>query len=72
VPPFHGASEEQIKSQADAAFIPVDVLQDKQYLLSLRHGDLLEPAALMTLLRGGFQGSQFSSESGTRSSAAKS
>ena len=37
---------------AKQSFLPVDVAGDRQYLISLRHGVLLDKAKVMSLLKG--------------------
>lgn len=54
VPPFRGLSDRRIADLAGSAFMPVDVARDKQYLLSVKHGRVLEPRTLKVLLRGGY------------------
>ena len=54
IPPLLGLSQRRAQELAGGMFIPVDVAQDKQYLLSVKHGRVLEPRLLMRLLRGQF------------------
>jgi hypothetical protein len=56
VAPFQGSSDTQIAALARNTFIPLDVQNDKQYLLSIRHGHLLEKDVLVALLKGDLHG----------------
>ena len=52
-PALKGVSDAQLAKRARDTFLPLDVVADKQYLLSLRHGKLLEKQLLLQLLKGG-------------------
>ena len=51
VPPLKGADMDFV-ALAKQSFLPVDVAGDRQYLVSLRHGVLLDKIILMALLKG--------------------
>ena len=51
VPPLKG-KDVQLAELAKQAFLPLDVEGDRQYLVSLRHGTLLDKPRLLQLLRG--------------------
>lgn len=50
--PLAGLREEQVRALAAATFVPLSVRGDKQYLLSLRHGSLLQKRLLWNVLEG--------------------
>lgn len=52
VPPLQHRSDAQIAALATHTFLPLDVHGDRQYLLSLRHGELRDRGLLFDLLRG--------------------
>lgn len=49
---LHGLSDVQISKLAANTLLPMDVRGDKQYLLSLRHGVMLDRERLVALLKG--------------------
>ena len=51
-PVLEGASDVQMGKLAANTFLPLDVRGDRQYLLSLRHGRLLQRPLLLQLLQG--------------------
>ena len=51
VPPLKG-KDVQLAQLAKQSFLPLDVEGDRQYLVSLRHGALLDRARLLQLLKG--------------------
>lgn len=65
VPPFDGASPQWIKLRTADMLTPIDVLHDKQYLISLTKGHLFQPAALMALLKGEYHKDRSPSDSGS-------
>jgi hypothetical protein len=64
VPPFSGLSDHQIGRLSANTFLPLDVAHNKQYLLSLRHGTLLQRGLLLRLLRGELHPGHAASEAG--------
>ncbi|GAQ91257.1 hypothetical protein KFL_007530050 [Klebsormidium nitens] len=50
VPPLKGLGPAALREVAQHAFVPLEVTGDRQYILSLRHGHLLEKDALIHLL----------------------
>ena len=51
VPPLKG-KEVQLRELAQQSFLPLDVDGDRQYLISMRHGALLDRPRLVQLLKG--------------------
>ncbi|KAK3253826.1 hypothetical protein CYMTET_36936 [Cymbomonas tetramitiformis] len=55
IPPLRELSEDSKSEMAHQVFIPLDVTTKRQYLISLRHGQLVDRAALFQLLDGTMQ-----------------
>eukprot|EP00892_Ulva_mutabilis_P000212 jgi/Ulvmu1/10191/UM006_0147.1 len=51
-PPLAGLQDAQLRALAAATFLPMTVRGSRQYLLSLRHGALLQPLLLRQVLAG--------------------
>ena len=51
VPPLKG-KEVQLKELALQSFLPLEVQGDKSYVVSVRHGALLDRQRLLQLLKG--------------------
>ena len=51
-PPLKGLEDHQIRTLAAATFMPLSVHRGKQYLLSLRHGSVLQAQLLRDVLAG--------------------
>lgn len=52
VPPLKGLSDDAKRTLAEQAFIPLDVVGARQFVLSLRFGELTRKAALFNALSG--------------------
>ena len=52
VPPLQGCSPEELRAMAAQPLLPVDVEGDRQYILSLRYGRLVDKRALLAVLQG--------------------
>lgn len=52
-PPLKGLSRDALEEMASRMFIPLDVYGARQYVLSLRHGDLVDADALFDVLSAG-------------------
>ena len=52
-PPLKGLSRDALEEMASRMFIPLDVYGARQYVLSLRHGDLVDADALFDVLSDG-------------------
>lgn len=52
VPPLKGLSKSELEEAANQVLIPLDVVGERQFFLSLRHGRLLEKEILLALLHG--------------------
>lgn len=50
--PLAGLQADRERALAAATFVPLSVRGDKQYLLSLRHGSLLQKQLLWNVLEG--------------------
>ncbi|CAM6123509.1 unnamed protein product [Calypogeia fissa] len=52
VPPLKGLTNEELERAANKIVIPLDVIGDRQFFLSLRHGYLVHKDILFTILNG--------------------
>lgn len=52
IPPLQGCSATELRQIAEQTLLPVDVEGDRQYILSLRHGHLVNKQRLMEVLKG--------------------
>jgi len=53
IPPLKGLSREELHNIASHAFIPLDVRGARQFIVSLRYGDLVRREELLDALSGG-------------------
>lgn len=51
IPPLKG-KEVQLKELAQQSFLPLEVQGDKSYVVSVRHGALVDKQRLLQLLKG--------------------
>ncbi|KAG0568095.1 hypothetical protein M758_7G183600 [Ceratodon purpureus] len=52
IPPLKGLSNSELEEAANQVLIPLDVIGERQFFLSLRHGRLIEKELLLALLHG--------------------
>ena len=52
IAPLQGCSQTQLTEIAEQTLLPIDVEGDRQYILSLRHGHLVNKQKLMEVLKG--------------------
>ncbi|BDA42295.1 hypothetical protein COCOBI_03-1820 [Coccomyxa sp. Obi] len=52
IPPLQGCSPTELRQIAEQTLLPIDVEGDRQYILSLRHGHLVNKQRLMEVLKG--------------------
>lgn len=52
IPPLQGCSSTELRQIAEQTLLPIDVEGDRQYILSLRHGHLVNKQRLMEVLKG--------------------
>jgi hypothetical protein len=53
IAPLQGCSATQLSEIAEQSLLPIDVEGDRQYIISLRHGRLVNKQKLMNVLKGG-------------------
>ena len=49
-PPLSNLSRGELEEIANRTFIPLDIIGERQYVVSLRHGDLLDAKKLFAVL----------------------
>ena len=54
MPPLKYMTEKELHDLAEQPMIPLNVDGDRQYLISLRHGILVDKPRLFQILKGGF------------------
>ena len=52
-PPLAGLTREDLEALASRAFVPLDVVGARQFVVSLRHGELVDRERLFDVLSGG-------------------
>jgi hypothetical protein len=55
-PPLRERTREELNELATRAFVPLDIVGGRQYVVSLRHGDLVHREKLFDVLRGDARG----------------
>lgn len=52
IPPLTGFSNSELEEAANQVLIPLDVIGERQFFISLRHGRLIDKELLLALLYG--------------------
>ena len=52
IPPLQNLSNAELQEIAKEPVIPFNIAEDRQYLISIRHGVLVDKNRLMSLLKG--------------------
>jgi hypothetical protein len=58
VPPLQHMPEHALRAALREPLLPIDVEGDRQYFLSVRYGEVVDPRVLQALLTGQLEGQQ--------------
>lgn len=62
VPPLQHLPDHSLRAALREPLLPVDVEGDRQYFLSVRYGEVMQPRVLQALLAGQLEGQQFDAQ----------